>query len=173
MQHETHQKLGEIRASVGMEYGKILQKMLAISLLETKVESLVERSVQGIDLEMVIGGETCAFEVKTSEGDTIKLSRKDIEGLDRQVEAGNRAYIVVLTNGPLDELIFARYHPGEIPLGKELSSFFFRAYQEPELQQRIKSTFPVVVDKYAQTAVEGRQGGLDKILEQYGEWGRA
>ncbi len=108
MKHETHAKLARLRAEVGRDYGKLVQKLLAVAFLETDVQKLVERSTQGIDLEMEIAGERYVFEVKTSESDAVRLTPKDLEGLDRLVEDGARVYLAVLTNGPFEDWILAR-----------------------------------------------------------------
>jgi hypothetical protein len=173
MRQETHQKLEKLRNEVGREYGKLVQKLLAVTFLETDALKLVERSTQGIDLEMEIAGERCVFEVKTSESDAVRLTPKDIEGLDRLVEDGARVYLAVLTNGPFEDWILARYLPGEFPTGKNLSSFPFRAHRDRELEHRILSTFDRVVDQYVHIAITRRQGGMDQVLQRYAAWGRA
>ena len=173
MKHETHGKLARLRAEVGREYGKLAQKLLAIAFLETDVERLVERSTQGIDLEMAIAGERCVFEVKTSASDAVRLTPKDLEGLDRLVEDGARVYLAVLTNGPFEDWILARYVPGEFPTGKDLTSFPFRAHRDRNLEQRILTDFDRVVDRDVHIAITRRQGGLDEVLQGYPAWGRA
>ena len=173
MKHETHAKLERLRAEVGREYGKLVQKLLAVAFLETDVQKLVERSTQGIDLEMDIAGERCVFEVKTSELDSVRLSPKDLEGLDRLVEDGARVYLAVLTNAPFEDWILARYVPGEFPTGKDLTSFPFRAHRDRELEQRILTTFDRVVDRDVHIAITRRQGGMDEVLQRYPAWGRA
>ncbi len=173
MKHDTHAKLARLRAEVGREYGKLVQKLLAVAFLETEVHKLVERSTQGIDLEMAIAGERCVFEVKTSESDSVRLTPKDLEGLDRLVEDGARVYLAVLTNAPFEEWILARYVPDEFPTGKDLTSFPFRAHRDQELEQRILTAFDRVVDRDVHTAITRRQGGLDEVLQRYPAWGRA
>ncbi len=173
MKHETHGKLARLRADVGREYGKLAQKLLAIAFLETGVEKLVERSTQGIDLEMAIAGERCVFEVKTSASDAVRLTPKDLDGLDRLVEDGARVYLAVLTNGPFEDWILARYVPGEFPSGKDLTSFPFRAHRDRNLEQRILTDFDRVVDRDVHIAITRRQGGLDEVLQGYPAWGRA
>ena len=173
MKHETHAKLERLRAEVGREYGKLVQKLLAIAFLETEVQKLVERSTQGIDLEIEIAGERCVFEVKTSESDSVRLTPKDLEGLDRLVEDGARVYLAVLTNAPFDDWILARYVPGEFATGKGLTSFPFRTHRDQELEQRILTAFDRVVDRDVHTAITRRQGGLDEVLQRYPAWGRA
>lgn len=170
MKLETHEKLERLRDEVGREYGKLVQKLLAVAFLETDVQRLVERSTQGIDLEMEIAGERFAFEVKTSESDSIRLSPKDLEGLDRCVEDGARVYLAVLTDGPLEDWILARYMPGEFPAGKDLTSFPFRAHRDRDLERRILTAFDRVVDGHLHTAITGRQRGLDEVLQRYPAW---
>lgn len=173
MKYQTHLNLERLRTEVGREYGKLVQKLLAIAFLETDVEKLVERSTQGIDLELEIAGERYVFEVKTSESDSIRLGPKDLEGLDRYVADGARVYLAVLTNGPLEDWILARYTPGEFPAGKDLTSFPFRAHRDPGLERRILTAFERAVDAHLHTAITRRQGGLDEVLQHYPEWGRA
>jgi hypothetical protein len=173
VKHETHGKLARLRTEVGREYGKLVQKLLAVAFLETDVEKLVERSTQGIDLEMAIAGERCVFEVKTSASDAVRLTPKDVEGLDRLVEDGARVYLAVLTNGPFEDWILARYVPGEFPTGKDLTSFPFRAHRDRNLEQRILTDFDRVVDRDVHIAITRRQGGLDEVLRGYPAWGRA
>ncbi|MBW2244873.1 MAG: hypothetical protein JRH01_23070 [Deltaproteobacteria bacterium] len=173
MKQETHRKLEQMRAEVGRDYGKLVQKLLAVAFLETDVQKLVERSTQGIDLEMQIAGERCVFEVKTSESNSIRLSAKDFEGLDRLVEDGASVYIAALMNGPLESWILARYTAGEFPAGKDLSSFPFRAHRDSDLERRILTAFDRVVDRDVHTAITRRQGGMDEVLQGYPAWGRA
>ena len=173
MKHETHAKLERLRAEVGREYGKLVQKLLAVAFLETDVQKLVERSTQGIDLEMDIAGERCVFEVKTSESDSVRLSPKDLEGLNRQAEDGARIYLAVLTSAPFEDCILARYVPGEFPTGKDLTSFPFRAHRDRDLEQRILTAFDRVVDRDVHVAITRRQGGMDEVLQGYPAWGRA
>jgi hypothetical protein len=173
VKHETHAKLERLRAETGREYGKLVQKLLAVAFLQTDVQKLVERSTQGIDLEMEIAGERCVFEVKTSESDAVRLSPKDLEGLDRLVEDGGRVYLAVLTNAPFENWVLARYVPGEFPTGKDLTSFPFRAHRDRELEQRILTAFDRVVDRDVHIAITRRQGGMDEVLQRYPAWGRA
>jgi hypothetical protein len=156
-----------LREKTGKEYGKLIQKLLAIAVLETGVERLVERSIQGIDLDVRIAGRRYAFEVKTCEADEIRLGAKDSKGLERQIAEGAAPYVAVLGSGLLDEWNFVRYHPGELPSGKKLSSFRLRPYRDRELERRVRDAFEQVVERHTKTAIYERQPGLDKILEGY------
>ena len=167
MSPQTYRLLQELREKTGKEYGKLVQKLLAIALLESGVERLVDRSTQGIDLEVQIAGTRHAFEVKTSEGADIKLGKKDLDGLDRQIQDGAEPYVVVLGGGPLDEWLFVRYHRGELLRGKKLTLFQLRAYRTPSLENRVRRPFEEAVARHATTALEERQAGLDRVLERY------
>jgi hypothetical protein len=73
----------------------------------------------------------------------------------------------VLGGGLLDDWIFARHHPGELPSGKKLSTFELRPYRNRELENRIRSSFEQAVARHANTAVYDRQPGLDRVLATY------
>lgn len=167
MNPHTHRLLAELRDKTGKEYGKLVQKLLAIALLESEVEGLVDRSTQGIDLEVRIAGARHAFEVKTSETHQITLAKKDLEGLQRQVDEGAHTYVVVLFGGLLDEWLFVRYAPGELPSGKKLSAFQLRPFRDRELERRVRLPFEHAVEAHANTALIERQPGLDRVLAAY------
>jgi len=164
---QTYRTLEEIRNRTGREYGKLLQKLLAIALLESGVDRLVDRCTQGIDLEVQLAGKRYAFEVKTTEEDRITLGKKDLEGLDRQLTDGAEAYVVVLGGGLLDEWMFVRYYPGELSPARKLSTFQLRAFRDRELEERLRGPFEEAVARHANTAIYDRQRGLDRVLESY------
>ena len=173
MKPHTHHLLSELREKTGKEYGKLVQKLLAIALLESHVDELVDRCTQGIDIEVKIAGRRYALEVKTSETDQIALARKDLEGLERQLRDGVEPYVAVLCSGLIDDWIFARYYPGELPSGKKLTAFRLRTYRDRELEDRVRGTFEKVVEQHANTAVYERQAGLDRVLARYAARGLA
>ncbi len=169
MNPNTHRRLQGIREATNREYGKLIQKLLAIAFLESGVDSLTERGVQGIDLEIDIAGTRYAFEVKTSEKDSITLGKKDFEGLRRHTEEGAEVYIAVLLGSSLlDEWLIVRYHEGELLPAKKYSQFMLRPYRNTELENRIRACFDTAVANYANTAILERQKGLDRVLEGYG-----
>lgn len=169
MNPNTHRRLKELREATDKEYGKLVQKLLAIAFLESGVDSLTERSIQGIDLEVGIAGTRYAFEVKTSEKDSISLGKKDFEGLRSQIEEDVEVYIAVLFGSSLlDEWLMVRYHEGELLPAKKYSQFMLRPYRNRELEDRIRACFDTAVADHANTARLERQGGLDHVLEGYG-----
>jgi len=167
MKTATHEQLRRLGTETGKEYGKLVQKLLAIAFLEEGVDELIERSTQGIDLEVSLAGKRYAFEVKTCEGGSITLGKKDLEGLDRQHASGLATYVPVLGDRPTDEWIFVRYVPGELPAAKKLSLFGLRAYRDRDLEQRITRAFERATLKHAATAAREGQSGLDRVLAAY------
>ena len=79
----------------------------------------------------------------------------------------------MLTNGPFEDWILARYVPGEFPTGKALTSFPLRTHRDQDLEQRILTAFDRVVGRAVHTAITRRQGGMDAVLQGYPAWGRA
>lgn len=167
MNADAHQKLRALSAERGKEYGKLVQKLLAIALLESGADALIDRSTQGIDLEVTVAGRQLALEVKTCEGGTLSLGKKDLDGLDRQHAEGLETYIPVLGDRSTDDWIFVRYTPGELPSAKQLSLFKLRAYRDHDLESRIAKEFERAVLKHAAVAAREGQSGLDGVLSGY------
>lgn len=167
MNPRVHETLRALSAEKGKEYGKLVQKLLAIAFLESGADALIERSIQGIDLEVRLAGRRLALEVKTCEGGSLTLGKKDLDGLDRQFADGLEAFVPVLGDRPTDDWIFVRYARGELPSAKSLSLFKLRAYRDRELESRIAPAFDRAVLTHAAVAAREGQNGLDRVLERY------
>ena len=173
MKLEVHQRLSELSAASQKEYGKLVQKLLAIALLEAGGEELTDRSTQGIDLEATFRGKRRAIEVKTTESGAISLGKKDLEGLAAREAGGARAYVAVLGNRFLDEWTFARFHAGELQPSQSYSITQLRPYREPELERAVLKPFADAVLAHADAAVRGGQHALDAILASHPQYRRA
>ena len=156
-----------------MEYGQLVQKLLALAFLEAGATRVTERSTQGIDLEVELAdGRRAALEVKTSmarEGQmtgtsTVAFGKKDVAGLVAREAEGYEPYLAVLGAGLLDDWIFARYRAGELRAPASCSPTRLRAYRDLALEQLVKDTFVDAVMRHATTAIEGGQGALDEVL---------
>ena len=167
MNAATHELLTRLSEETGKEYGKLVQKLLAIALLEAGADRLIDRATQGIDLEVDLAGRRLALEVKTCEGGSLTLAKKDLDGLNRQVADGREAFVPALGDRPTDEWVFGRYTPGELPGGKKISLFQLRAYRDRDLERRVAREFDRAVQAHAATAARGGQGALDRVLEGY------
>lgn len=173
MKAEEHQRLRELSETSGKEYGKLVQKLLALALLDAGATEVFERSVQGIDLECTIDGRDLSIEVKTCEGRSLRLGRKDLAGLEDRARGGREAWLAVLGAGLLDDWRFARVHPGEIRPQKDILLTELRASRDRELEERVREPFARSVARHADLAASGGQGGLDGILRQHPEFRRA
>ncbi len=173
MKLEVHERLSGLSASAGKEYGKLVQKLLAIAFLEAGAESLTDRSTQGIDLELVLKGKSRAIEVKTSESGAVSLGKKDLEGLAAREDGGAKAYIAVLGNRFLDEWTLARFYRGELQPSQSYSITQLRPYRDHELERAIAKTFPEAVLKHADAAASRGQSALDEVLTGYPAYRRA
>lgn len=167
MKHATHATLRELSAATGKEYGKLVQKLLAIAFLDAGADDLTDRCVQGIDLELGVAGRRLAFEVKTCEGGGLTLGKKDLDGLARERDAGREAFVAALGDRPTDEWVFARFAPDELPASKRIPLFGLRAYRDRELEQRVARAFERAVERHATAAARGGQAALDEVLATY------
>ncbi|MFO8072812.1 MAG: hypothetical protein R6V85_13145 [Polyangia bacterium] len=173
MKVETRDRLRSLAERCGKEYGKIVQKLLAVAFLEAGAERVVERGVQGIDLEVTLDGRRLAIEVKTTEGDSITLGKKDAKGLLARRAEGFEIFIAVLGRGLLDEWIVARFHDGELPVGGAMKTVTLRTYRNPEIEAAVSGPFDEALARHYAGTVEGAQGYLDEMLRGYGAFAQA
>lgn len=167
MRHRVHDRLCKLARSHNGEYGKLVQKLLAIAFCEAGVLHLVERSVQGIDLEVRLpDGEEIALEVKTTQGNTVRFKEKDLEGLDNQIKSNKTPYIAVLGSALIDEWIIMRYPRGEIQPESNYLLEQLALYRDTKIEELIKDTFNEAVICHT-PLFDGPQARLDTILRQY------
>ena len=173
MKLEVHQRLSDLAAATEKEYGKLVQKLLAIALLEAGAEGLTDRSTQGIDLEATIRGKKRAIEVKTTESGSVSFGKKDLEGLAARESGGARAYVAVLGNRFLDEWTIARFHAGELQPSRSYSITELRPYRDAELERAVAKPFAEAVLRHADAAARGGQRALDEVLAAHAQYLRA
>lgn len=165
MRLEVHRRLEEMRTALGMEFGKCVQKLLALAFLQAKAKRLTDRGVQGIDLEVTLeNGRRVAVEVKTTEGSKLSVGDKDLRGLDARREEGCEPFLAVLGPHLLDDWIFARVMRGEIRAQEQIPTILLRAYRDRALEAVVAETFPAVVLAHGAAAAAGGQGPLDALL---------
>ncbi len=168
MRIEVQRRLQDLAEHQGQEYGKLVQKLLAIALCECGATRLTERSVQGIDLEVVLAdGRALALEVKTTLTGEVTFGRKDIKGLQARAAQGLAPYFAVLGLRLVDDWVLAQYHPEEVQPDRPYSPTRLRAYRDADLEALVRSRFEEVVNRQAQVAFEGGQAALDSVLSGY------
>ena len=168
MKHEVYRRLGELSEASDKEYGKLVQKLLAIAFCKAGAVRLVERSTQGIDLEVTLPDERqIAVEVKTAQDQTVKFGKKDLDGLASQIEAGLEPYFAALGSQLLDEWILARYDIGEIKPNQQYRLTQLRAYRDTELEDSIREHFDEAVIECTNLPDTNRQAALDEVLRSF------
>lgn len=168
MKHEVYRRLSELSEASDKEYGKLIQKLLAIAFCKAGAIRLVERSTQGIDLEVTLPDERrIAVEVKTAQDQSVKFSRKDLDGLASQTEAGLEPYLALLGSQLLDEWILARCYASEIKPNQQYRLTQLRAYRDIELEDSIREHFFEAVIEYSNLPDANRQAALDEVLRGF------
>lgn len=168
MRLSTHRRLGDLRAAAGTEYGKLVQKLLAAAFLEAGATRLVDRAVQGVDLEVTLpGGRRLALEVKTTEGDQVKFGKKDLEGLEGRRGEGFEPHVAVLGPHLLDEWVIVPLVEGEVAVGADVPVLSLRAWRDPALSTLVARPFEEAVASHAATAQRGGQQALNAVLRRY------
>ena len=85
VKYEAYRHLKKLWQASEKEYGKLIQKLLAIAFCKAGAVRLMERSTQGIDLEVTLPDERrIALEVKTAQDRSVKVGEKDLDGLASQ-----------------------------------------------------------------------------------------
>ncbi len=68
------------QSSIGSDFGKVCQSLLALSLRQNGFDHVVNRLVEGVDIDASGEGGRFAIEVKTTEGNEILIADKDVKG---------------------------------------------------------------------------------------------
>ena len=168
MKYEVYRRLSELSKVSDKEYGKLIQKLLAIAFCKAGAVRLIERSIQGIDLEVTLPDERrIAVEVKTAQEQSVKFGKKDLDGLASQAEAGLEPYFALLGSQLLDEWILARYYVDEIKPNQQYRLTQLRTYRDKELEESIRQHFDDAVIEYTDLPDTNRQGALDEVLRGF------
>lgn len=109
MKIETYKSLRALRETFGPRtFGRLCQKLLGLTFVELGYEHVVEREVQGVDLDAARrGGPRYAIEVKTTNATSVILAAKDFECLKARVADGYELVVAVLRCYPLGGWIMA------------------------------------------------------------------
>ncbi len=168
MNFDTHRRLGDLAEATGQEYGKLVQKFLAIAFCESGAHRVTERSTQGIDIEVVLAdGRPLAVEVKTTLTGVVTFASGNINGLENSLARGYEPYLAVLGSRLVDDWLLARFWTGEIQANRTYSPNRLRPYRDAALEALLSPLFEQAVVKHGDTAMRDRQGGLDAVMRAY------
>lgn len=164
---ETREIVARIQERHISESGKVLQKLLAITMLRLGYDFCEERSIQGVDIDVVNHdtGERHSFEVKTSKSMSITIGSKDIDGLKAREEDGYQTFFAVLCQ-PLcfsDGWIIC---PSEaLDAGQHNASRLVRR-RDAALSERVNSLFPEVAEEIGPGVLNCRHGTAMRYMRE-------
>lgn len=149
-------------------FGKIAQKLLALSFGEIGFTHIVERSIEGVDIDIAgKGDEKFSLEVKTTDGLSINLSANNIEALRKRTRDEYLPVIAALRLVSLEKWILAQIPLGELSSGP-MPVYRLRAYRMIELENLLSPAFERVVGKHFQGTLRGGQQYLTEQLRRIG-----
>lgn len=144
MRIETYRNLAELRTLLGpRKFGRICQKLVALGLRELGYTHVIEREIQGVDLDVSkAGGAQYAIEVKTTSEPYVSFATKDFEGLDQRSTDGYLPVLAVLRFSTLGNWLTVdarRFAPGRYLVDSLL------AFRIEDLEEDVNSSFENVV----------------------------
>ena len=167
MRVTTFQRLQDIREKYrpGL-FGKIAQKLLALAFYYVGYTHIVERGVQGVDIDAADGqGKKYTLEVKTTAGDSISMSQDNIDALHARARDGYVPIIAALRLRMFEQWLFAsipldQIRPESIPLSR------LRAYRIGDLEASVNPAFETVVNQHFNDVLARGEHHLIQILAQ-------
>ena len=169
MKVQTLWYLQKLRKKYGPgPFGKIAQKLLALSFREIGYTHIIERSIEGVDID--IAGEDSqkfALEVKTTDGLSISLSSDNIQNLRDRVRDGYSPVIAALRLAVFEDWILANIPVHELSAGHVLIDRL-RAYRMRDMENLLCPAFEQVVEKHFEGTLKGSQRYLSEQLERTG-----
>jgi len=174
MKIETLNLLQKLQKKFGVKgkpsgtFGKIVQKLLALSFHELDFTNIVERSVQGADIDVTDRrNRKFTFEVKTTERLSIPLSPDNVDALRDRTKDGYSPVIAVLRLSPLEDWIFAKISMDEIPVGEVLIDSLKR-YRMKDLENQLSPAFDKVIQFHFEGTLKRGEAYLKEQLKQVG-----
>jgi len=162
----TFKQLKSVRDKYGPGiFGKITQKLLALAFYEGGFAHVVERGVQGVDIDIKDAKNAYAVEVKTTDGQSIPLSKENIDALKDRSKDGYVPIVAVLRLQMFEDWIFAA-----VPLDRLRAATYpvnwFRSYRLTELEKLVSPHFENIVDKHGRNVVQRGERYLGEMLER-------
>lgn len=167
MKTETYERLKNLYDKYGPQaFGKLCQKFLAIAFRMTGYSHIVERGVQGVDVDAADEkGVKYAVEVKTTVTKSVNFEQKDVDGLQKRKKDGYQAVLAVLRLDRFSDWIFAKadiLKPGSLYIDS------LRIYRLRELEVCISPLFDKAVKEHFDGTMQEAQRYLDNVLRQKG-----
>jgi len=149
-------------------FGKIAQKLLALSFREMGYTHIIERSIEGVDIDIAReAGGKFALEVKTTDGLSISLSPDNIQNLRDRVADGYSPVIAALRLAVFEYWILANVPVRELSAGQFLIDRL-RSYRMSDVENLLRPAFEQVVEKHFEGTLKGGLRYLSEQLQQTG-----
>jgi hypothetical protein len=166
MHRSTFEWLTRLHARYGArEFGKLSQKLLAITYRHAGFFHVIERGVQGVDVDAAGDRAKYSTEVKTTVGHAVFFQAKDVAGLEARKRDGYQPILAALRLSPLSNWLLAdaeHLEPGLFPLDH------LRPYRHRDLEDHLRPLFDAVVEDHAEATLASSQRYLDSVVRQLG-----
>jgi len=157
-----------IKGTASGPFGKIVQKLLALSFHDMGFINIVERGVQGVDIDITSkSNKKYAVEVKTTEKFSIPLSNDNVQALRDRTCDGYQPIIAALRIAPLERWILAQVPIDEIQTGNILIDSL-RPYRMRALEGQLSPKFDDVVREHFKDLMKGGEQYLKQELRKVG-----
>lgn len=143
----------------------ICQKFMAIAYRKAGFEHVVERGVQGVDIDAANGCERYALELKTTRKDSVSFKRKDIDSLMSRCQDGYLPLLGVLRLAPLSDWWLAE--ASHLRAGR-LCLEGLRPNRRKDLEVFINPVFDSIVEEHFEATLYGESAYLDEVLRGRG-----
>jgi len=162
------QKKYGIKGTASGPFGKIVQKLLALSFHEMGFSNIVERGVQGVDIDITSESDKkYAVEVKTTEKFSIPLSSDNVQALRDRTCDGYHPMIAALRLAPLEKWRLAEVPMDEIKAGRIMIDSL-RPYRMKDLESGLSEEFDNVVRKHFNGVIKRGEKYLKQELRKVG-----
>src|SRR5437667_302160 len=126
------------------EFGKLSQKLLAIAFRRAGFVHVVERGVQGVDVDAAGGEAKYSTEVKTTVNHAIFFEAKDVAGLKERNCDGYHPLLAALRLSPLSDWLLA---DAEYLTAGHFFLDQLRPYRRHDLEDHLRPLFAAVVEE--------------------------
>ncbi len=149
------------------EYGKVLQKLLALTMLKAGYGFCEERSIEGVDIDVIdrVTEERHSFEVKTSRSNRVTLAKKDFDGLKSRRESGFETFFAVLCAPSCFCNGWIVCPSVRLKVGQHTASGLVRK-RDAVLSERVNSLFPEVIEEIGPGILACRPGAAMAYMKR-------
>lgn len=164
---DTKEIIARIQERHISESGKVLQKLLALTMLRLGYGFCTERSIQGVDIDVVNSetGERHSFEVKTSTSSAVSIATKDLAGLKAREKDGYETYFAVLCLPLCFSAGWIICPSSCLKVGQYNASRLIRK-RDAALSERVNSLFPEVVEEIGPGILNCKPGTAMRYMKE-------